>query len=60
MSDLEAELLDGIRECLRNPPPPCGTKKRPHLVHPKSQVGKLTHCASCGETWVFEGFTNGS
>jgi hypothetical protein len=32
----------------RQPLPPCGSKRRPHLYHP--QAAGWTHCASCGDS----------
>jgi hypothetical protein len=46
---LWAILLDGSRRLLDwKPPPPCGTKARPHLVAP-GKPGDVRRCVTCCE-----------
>jgi hypothetical protein len=43
------EIIDEAFRLMRDtpPPPPCGTKGNPHLVHPRP-IGRRTYCIQCG------------
>ena len=43
-------ILEGIRLLSEwRPPPPCGSKQRPHLVAPLGKPGDLRRCVTCGD-----------